>query len=62
VLVVGAQLMIVPGQNTPITIDGVTGGDMTTVAELQLRGSYPVRVRVNGAEGIGGVNRIDLPL
>jgi hypothetical protein len=62
VLVVGAQLMIVPGQNTPITIDGVTGGDMTTVTELQLRGSYPVRVRVNGAEGIGGVNRIDLPL
>ena len=62
VLVVGAQLMIVPGQNTSITIDGVSGGDMTTVTELQLRGSYPVRVRVSGAEGIGGVNRIDLPL
>ncbi len=62
VLVVDSQLMIVPGQNTPITIDGVTGGDTTTVTELQLRGSYPVRVRVNGAEGIGGVNRIDLPL
>ena len=62
VLVVGAQLMIVPGQNTAITIDGVAGVDETTVTELQLRGSYPVRVRVNGAEGIGGVNRIDLPL
>jgi hypothetical protein len=62
VLVVGSQLMIVPGQNTSITIDGISGGDLSTVAELQLRGSYPVRVRVNGAEGIGGVNRIGLPL
>lgn len=62
VLVVGSQLLIVPGQNTPITIEGVPGVDTTTVSELQLRGAFPVRVRVNGAEGIGGLNRIDLPV
>jgi hypothetical protein len=58
----GDQLLITSGGNTAVNVTGVTGGDETTVAELQLRGFYPVRVRVNGVEAIGGVNRIELPL
>jgi len=56
------QLLIVPGANVPVDAAGVAGVDETTVAELQLRAQFPVRVRVNGVEGIGGVNRIELPL
>ncbi len=59
---VGDQLLIVSGGNAAVDVAGVAGGDETTVAELQLRGLYPVRVRVNGVEAIGGVNRIELPL
>ncbi len=60
--VVGEQLLIVSGGVGAANVTGVAGGDETAVAELQLRGFYPVRVRVNGVEAIGGVNRIELPL
>ena len=61
-LPLGDQLLIVPSANVATSLAGVPGVDETTVSELQLRGQYPVRVRVNGVEGIGGVNRIELPL
>ena len=58
--VLGNQLLILPGApKEPTNVEGVPvgdpvvpGGDQTTVAELQLRARYPVRVRVNGAENI----------
>jgi hypothetical protein len=46
------QLLILPGATGTVIFDKVTGTDETTVAELQLRARYPVRVRVNGAESI----------
>jgi hypothetical protein len=52
VTTLGNQLLILPGATGTVTFDKVTGTDETTVAELQLRAMYPVRVRVNGAESI----------
>jgi hypothetical protein len=46
------QLLILPGADGNVVFDKVAGADETTVAELQLRARYPVRVRVNGAESI----------
>jgi hypothetical protein len=46
------QLLILPGATGAVTFDKVSGIDETTVAELQLRARYPVRVRVNGAESV----------
>jgi hypothetical protein len=51
VAALGNQLLILPGSSEQVNFD-VTGGDETTVAELQLRARYPVRVRVNGTESI----------
>jgi hypothetical protein len=61
VTVLGDQLLILTGNNRPIVFD-VNPNDDTTVSELHLRRDYPVRVRVNGAESIGGVNTVELPL
>jgi hypothetical protein len=52
VTTLGNQLLILPFATGTVTFDGVPGTDETTVAELQLRTRYPVRVRVNGAESI----------
>jgi hypothetical protein len=53
VAVLGAQLLLLPGAAGAVQFDaGVQ--DTATVAELQLRASYPVRVRVNGAESVDG--------
>jgi Pvc16 N-terminal domain len=52
VTTLGNQLLILPFATGTVTFDGVPGTDEITVAELQLRASYPVRVRVNGAESI----------
>src|SRR5215210_1594606 len=52
VTALGDQLLILPFATGTVTFDGVPGTDETTVVELQLRASYPVRVRVNGAESI----------
>jgi hypothetical protein len=49
--VLGNQLLILPGSSEPMNLD-VTDGDKTSVAELQLRARFPVRVRVNGTESI----------
>jgi hypothetical protein len=49
--VLGNQLLILPGSSEQMDFD-VTDGDKTSVAELQLRARYPVRVRVNGTESI----------
>ena len=61
VAVVSKQLLILTGGDQPIVFD-VTPTDNTTVRELHLRREYAVRVRVNGAESIGGVNSVELPL
>jgi hypothetical protein len=52
VTVLGGQLLILPGSSGQVNFGGVPDGDQTSVAELQLRTRYPVRVRVNGAESI----------
>jgi hypothetical protein len=52
VAVLGSQLLVVPGGPEPANFEGVSSGDQTTVAELRLRATFPVRVRVNGAESI----------
>jgi hypothetical protein len=46
------QLLILPGAPGDATFDKVSGVDEFTVAELQLRARFSVRVRVNGAESI----------
>jgi hypothetical protein len=55
------QLLILTGGDSPIVFEA-TPADATTVSELHLRRAYVVRVRVNGAESIGGVNSVELPL
>jgi hypothetical protein len=55
------QLLILTGGDAPIAFAGVSG-DQTTVAELHLRRSYALRVRVNGAESLGNVTTLELPL
>jgi len=52
VAAVGRQLLIVPGTADVVTIGAVPNGDQQSVVELQLRASFSVRVRVNGAESI----------
>jgi hypothetical protein len=60
VTTLGDQLLILPGAAGTVTFDKVAGADETTVAELQLRARYPVRVRVNGAESID-VKELEFP-
>ena len=52
--VLGSQLLILPGNGKPIQIDAVAGVDETSVRDLQLKATYLVRVRVNGAESLDG--------
>jgi hypothetical protein len=52
VAVLGSQLLILPGNGRPIQIDAVPGTDDTSVRDLQLKTTYMVRVRVNGAESL----------
>ncbi|MDX9818369.1 MAG: DUF4255 domain-containing protein [Desulfococcus multivorans] len=61
VIPVKAQLLILTGGDSPIVFDAGPADD-TTVGELHLRRKYAVRVRVNGAESIGGVGSVELPL
>lgn len=61
VVAVSRQLLILTGGDQPIVFDA-SPSDNTTVRELHLRREYAVRVRVNGAESIGGVNSLELPL
>ena len=51
VAVSGSQLLVIPGAAAVVSFD-VGPGDDSTVAELQLRAQFAVRVRVNGAESI----------
>jgi len=62
VAALGSQLLIVPSAAGSIAVVPMPGGDQTTTAELKLRASYPVRLRVNGAEALGGANSVELPL
>jgi hypothetical protein len=55
VTILGDQLCLLPGAAGAIAFAVVPGVDETTLGELQLRGPYPVRVRVNGAESIDDV-------
>jgi len=52
---IGSQLLVVPGAagaaGSQVTF-GPTPDDSTTVQELQLQGTFSVRVRVNGAESL----------
>jgi hypothetical protein len=62
VAVLGEQLLIVPGVPVAanVSFQAVLGVDETTVAQLQLRAGYAVRIRVNGAEDLD--NRVvELP-
>jgi hypothetical protein len=61
IAVVETQLLILTGGDTPVVFSA-GGGDETTVGELYLRREYAVRVRVNGAESLGDVNALELPL
>jgi hypothetical protein len=47
----GSQLLVIPGVAGPVTFNAAPGDD-ATVAELQLRARFAVRVRVNGSESI----------
>lgn len=68
VAVLEKQLLILPGApNESMNVEGVPvgdpvspDGDETTVAELQLRVRYPVRVRVNNAESVDDVS-VEMP-
>ena len=62
ITVVEDQLLILTGGDAPILFSAVSGSDETTVAELALRREYAVRVRVNGAESLGNVTSLELPL
>jgi hypothetical protein len=52
VILLRAQLLVLPGSGGPLDVDAVPGGDQTTVDELRFRGRFAVRVRVNGAESL----------
>ncbi len=52
VALLGQQLLILPGANQAASFAAIPGTDETSVAELQLRAAYPVRVRVNAAESL----------
>lgn len=52
VTVLGPQLLLLPGNGRPMAVHPVDSVDETTVRDLQLRGDYAVRVRVNGAESL----------
>ena len=58
VAVVDEQLLLVPGTDEALEV--AAGADATSPAELQLRASYPVRVRVEGAESIDATS-VELP-
>jgi hypothetical protein len=59
VAILGTQLLLLSGAAGAVRFDaGAT--DTATVAELQLRASYAVRVRVNGAESVDGPS-LELP-
>lgn len=49
------RLCILPGTPGQVVFAGVAGGDLTTVAELQLAAAYLVRARVNGVESINEI-------
>jgi hypothetical protein len=51
VVLSGSQLLILPGAGGVVAF-GPTPDDANTVQELQLKGTFSVRVRVNGAESI----------
>lgn len=59
VTVSGTQLLFVPGAAGKVTFAAVQG-DESTVAELQLRARFAIRVRVNGAESIDRAS-LELP-
>ena len=61
VIAVDEQLLILTGNDTPIVFHA-TAADSTTIGELHLRRNYSVRVRVNGAESIGEMNSVELPI
>ena len=68
VFTLGSQLLVVSGAGgvagSPVAF-GPTTDDATTVQELQLQGTFSVRVRVNGAESVDPPSRsavVRLPL
>jgi hypothetical protein len=61
VIAVDEQLLILTGDDRPIVFN-TSSADETTLGELHLRRIYSVRVRVNGAESIGGINSVELPI
>lgn len=56
----GAQLLVMPGANGVSVAFGPSSGDDRTVAEMQLRARFAIRVRVNGAESIDDAS-VELP-
>ena len=60
VAVVNEQLLLVPGTDAALEVAAAAGADATSPAELQLRATYPVRVRVEGAESIDATS-VELP-
>jgi hypothetical protein len=61
VTVADKQLLILTGEDNPIVFNASPHDDIT-VSELHLRREYAVRVRINGAESIGKINSVELPL
>lgn len=55
VAALGNQLVVVPGAPAVVAFDAVVGIDESSVVELQLSPNVPVRVRVNGAEGLNEI-------
>jgi hypothetical protein len=60
VATLGSQLIVVPGAAGVVRFEKAVGADELTVGQLQLRATYPVRVRVNGAQSIDDV-AMELP-
>jgi Pvc16 N-terminal domain len=59
VAVVDEQLLVVPGTDAAVEVTAASA-DTTSPAELQLRGRYAVRIRVEGAESID-TTTVELP-
>lgn len=55
VAALGNQLVVLPGGPGAVVFDAVAGVDESSVVELQLSANVPVRVRVNGAEGLNEI-------
>jgi hypothetical protein len=51
----GNHLVLLPGGPGAVTFDTVPGTDESSVVELELWHNVPVRVRVNGAEGLNEI-------